>query len=86
MPATSGFRAPPDSHLALTGARLAVPIPDDISAIRRIDGALGMAWRLFLRETLETAFAAGYVTTGCVQLPGAGWHYLLVPGGQSHDL
>lgn len=84
VPATAGFRAPPEGQPTLEGTPLAVPIPDDIGAIRRVDGALGMAWRLFLRETLQTAFAAGYVTTDCVQLAGAGWHYLLVPSS-AHD-
>jgi len=85
-PVATGFRAPPENHPTLAGAPLAVPIPDDIGAIRRADGPLGMAWRLFLRQALETAFAAGYVATDCVQLPEAGWHYLLVAGGQREDL
>jgi len=72
----AGFRAPADTDLPLDGRPLAVPIPDDIAAIRRSDAGLGMAWRLSMRHCLIDAFAAGYVITDC--LPAAGeWHYLL---------
>ncbi len=71
------FQAPIEVDLPLDGRPIALPIPEDIAAIRRIDRALGMAWRLYVREHLERAFAAGYVMTDCLLLPGAGWHYLL---------
>lgn len=73
----SGFRAPVDVEPVLDGRPVAVPIPDDIAAIRRTDAGLGMAWRLAMRHYLEQAFAAGYVMTDCVLIDGAGWHYLL---------
>jgi chorismate synthase len=82
MPAPAGFRAPVDASPALDGAALAVPIPDDIGTIRLADDGLGMAWRLFMRETLVRAFAAGYVITDCIRIPGTGWHYLLMPADQ----
>jgi len=72
----SSFRAPADSELSLDGRPLALPIPDDIAAIRHSDAALGMAWRLFIRHHLEQAFAADYVIIDCVNLAGE-WHYLL---------
>ena len=84
----SNFRAPADGELSLDGRPLALPIPDDIAAIRRSDAALGMAWRLFMRHHLEQAFAAGYVITDCLNLAGE-WHYLLEQsqtGAPSHDL
>jgi len=84
----SGFRAPTDGQLSLDGRPLALPIPDDIAAIRRSDAALGMAWRLFMRHHLEQAFAAGYVITDCLNLAGE-WHYLLerqAAGRTYHDL
>ncbi len=71
------FRAPVEVEPTLDGRPVAVPIPDDIAAIRRSDAGLGMAWRLAMRQHLEQAFAAGYVMTECVQLGDAGWHYLL---------
>ena len=73
----AGFRAPVDTELRLEGTLLAVPIPDDIGAIRRADRELGMAWRLFMRRALESAFAAGYTMVDCIQLEEAGWHYVL---------
>ena len=78
---TAGLSAPGDTQPALDGAPLAVPIPDDIGAIRTADPALGMAWRLYMRATLETTFAAGYVIVECVNIPDAGWHYLLIANG-----
>ncbi len=71
------FRAPVDQEFVLDGRHVAVPIPDDIATMRRADHELGMAWRLFMRHTLESAFAAGYIMVDCIHLPGAGWHYLL---------
>lgn len=75
--AGSGFRAPVEVEPVLDGHPLAVPIPDDITAIRRADAGLGMAWRLAMRHYLERAFAAGYVMTDCAHIDGLGWHYLL---------
>lgn len=73
----SSFRAPVEAELPLDGRPLALPIPDDIAAIRRGDPALGMAWRMAMRAYLEQAFKAGYVMTDCLHLPGQGWHYVL---------
>ncbi|CAN5648336.1 GNAT family N-acetyltransferase [soil metagenome] len=71
------FRQPHAIDLRLDGAPLAIPLPDDISAMRRADQALGLTWRFYLRETLQKAFAAGYVMVDCIELLGQGWHYLL---------
>lgn len=73
----TAFRAPVDVEPILDGRPIAVPIPDDIAAIRRSDAGLGMAWRLAMRHHLEHAFAASYVMTDCVHIDGSGWHYLL---------
>jgi len=62
----------------LDGRPLAVPIPADIAHIRRTDRELSMAWRLYVREVLETAFAAGYMMVDCVHLGDHGWRYILV--------
>ncbi len=72
------FRQPMEVALKLDGAPLAVPIPDHIGAIRRADRALGMAWRLYVRNMLQTAFATGYTMVDCIHIPEQGWHYLLV--------
>ncbi|MCB0043967.1 MAG: hypothetical protein KDD92_00870 [Caldilineaceae bacterium] len=72
------FTAPGEKSPRLDGEPLALPIPDDIAAIRLADGALSLAWRLHLREWMEQAFAAGYTLVDCVAIPAKGWHYILV--------
>jgi predicted GNAT superfamily acetyltransferase len=74
----AGFMTPGNPTLILDGRPQAVPIPDDVGAIRRADSSLSMAWRLYLRTVLEEAFAAGYTMVDCVHLPGQGWRYILV--------
>jgi predicted GNAT superfamily acetyltransferase len=72
-----GLRQPVECEPRLDGTPIAVPIPADINRIRRTDQGLGMAWRLYMRERFESAFAAGYSVTVCVHLGEAEWHYLL---------
>jgi len=74
-----GFAVPAEDDLTFDGRPLALPIPDDIGAIRRADPGLAMAWRLAMRRWLTGAFDAGYAISDCVGLPAAGWHYLLLP-------
>lgn len=71
------FRQPHAASIPVAGAPVAVPVPDDIGAIRRHDPELGKTWRLYLRETFETLFSAGYCMVDCLELPGQGWHYIL---------
>lgn len=77
IPSASGFQAPVTVDLPLAGSPLAVPLPTDIAAIRRQDRELGLAWRFYIREVFEKAFAAGYNLVDCVHLPEHGWHYIL---------
>jgi len=72
-----GFQAPVQAKPILDGAPLAVPIPDDIAAIRAADGELSLAWRFYLRRVFEEAFAAGYTMVDCASLEGRGWFYML---------
>lgn len=79
----AGFPVPGDAILAGDGRPLAVPVPDDISLIRRSDRELSLAWRHFMRDVLETAFAGGYTLVDCIRLIAAdgtdqGWRYILV--------
>ncbi len=74
---TDGFQAPVETMLPLDGAPLAAPIPDDIAAIRAADSALSLAWRFYLRNVFEEAFAAGYTMGDCASLDGRGWFYVL---------
>jgi predicted GNAT superfamily acetyltransferase len=73
----SGFRGPVEVEVRLDGEPLAVPLPDDIAAVRRQDRELGLAWRFYIREVFEKAFAAGYNLVDCVQIAEQGWHYIL---------
>lgn len=75
----AGHVAPVDEEISYTGRMLAIPIPDDIAAVRRVDSGLGLEWRMFMRRVLETAFGQGYLLTDCVHLGESGWHYLLQP-------
>lgn len=73
----AGLQTPPATLPDPDGSPLALPLPDDIFAIRAADHTLGMAWRLWMRAALEGAFAAGYVLHNCRQLDDGGWRYLL---------
>ena len=74
----AGFDVPSETTLSHDGRPLAVPIPSDISTIRRADRELSLAWRFYLRSVLEEAFDAGYTMVDCVHLTNHGWHYILV--------
>jgi predicted GNAT superfamily acetyltransferase len=71
------FRAPPTAPLVLDGAPLALPIPDDIAALRRADRGLALAWRHTVRAQMEAAFAAGYTVVDCLHIDGRQWCYIL---------
>lgn len=71
------FRQPVSPVARFDGRPIALPIPADIGAIRRADAALSLAWRLFMRDVLERAFAEGYRMVDCAQLEPHGWHYIL---------
>lgn len=75
----SGLPQPRATKLQLDGTTIALPLPDDVAAIRRQDRALLLEWRLFVRAALEQAFASGYALVDCVQLPPHGWRYILMP-------
>lgn len=77
-----GLVWPVEVEPPLDGVPLAVPIPDDINLVRRMDRELGLAWRLYTRTVFEAAFAAGYTAVDCVHLADKGWHYLLVANPQ----
>lgn len=80
LPTTTGAHAlpqPVEQRVDFDGAPVAAPIPDDINLVRRMDQGLGLAWRLYLRELCEAAFAAGYRAVDCVRIGTQGWYYLL---------
>jgi predicted GNAT superfamily acetyltransferase len=61
----------------LDGGPIALPLPEDIYAIRSVDHALGATWRQWMREALESIFAAGYLLTDCVRHLDGQWRYVL---------
>jgi len=66
------------------GSPLAIPLPASVSALQRDDQDGLMAWRLYLRTTMQQAFAAGYAVIDCANLGDAlGWHYILLQNPQS---
>jgi predicted GNAT superfamily acetyltransferase len=71
------FRAPSDEPLALDGAPLALPIPEDIAALRHADRSLSLVWRHTVRAQMEAAFAAGYTVVDCLHIDGRDWCYIL---------
>jgi predicted GNAT superfamily acetyltransferase len=73
-----GLLMPPETLSLLDGSPLAVPLPDDIYVIRSADHALSMAWRLWMREALQEAFAAGYLLDDCLRGEDGIWRYLLL--------
>jgi predicted GNAT superfamily acetyltransferase len=73
----NGFLEPLDVMPASVGPPIALPIPEDIAAIRAIDGGLSMAWRMYMRHVLERTFSDGYRMTDCISIASRGWHYIL---------
>lgn len=74
-----GLAEPAPYHLQLDGRPIALPLPDDVAALRSQDNELLIAWRLFTREVFEGAFEAGYAMVDCLKLPQGAWHYILIP-------
>jgi len=74
-------RVPVAAQPRLDGRPLAVPIPDNLSSLRSAGGSLLVDWRLYQRELIESAFAAGYIMVDCVALFDLGVHYILIPDG-----
>jgi predicted GNAT superfamily acetyltransferase len=79
--AVGSLRKPVDREPSLDGAPLAVPIPEDIAAMRRLDRDLALEWRYYLRARLEQAFAVDYQIVDCLHIPVEGgheWCYVMV--------
>jgi len=59
------------------GETVLVSLPDDVVSLRQADPALGLQWRLAVREALTTSFEAG-LRVSAVTSAGA---YVLTPEG-----
>ena len=75
--AQSGFQTPVDATPSFNGDPIAVPLPDDIAAIRHVNSDLALRWRLYVREMLQSAIAAGYAMVDCVKIGDGGYYYIL---------
>jgi len=73
----SDFHRPLDVDLQLDAPHIAVPAPDDIAAIRQQDSARSLAWRLYIRNIFQTAFACNYLLVDCARLDDGNWYYIL---------
>lgn len=79
-----GFTVPMGDQPALDGRPVALPLPDDIAAIRRTSAELSLTWRLYVREVLQQAFSAGYQIIDCRSLKSAHYYYILAPKRKEH--
>lgn len=73
---------PPEAKPVYDGRPIAVAMPDDIAALRRLDRDVALEWRYYVRRQLEAAFAANYQVVDCLHVPapsGAEWCYVLTP-------
>lgn len=64
------FPRPSTSDTELEGSVLLLEIPPDISALRKHDDDLALAWRTHTRALFEEAFSKGYLITDFVYLKG----------------
>ena len=69
------LRAPQRPPPPPDGRPYAVPLPDNVDALRREGGSLLYDWRIFVREAAESCFRSGYALTDCARY-GSEWHYV----------
>ena len=67
--------APQGDPPAPDGRPYALPLPDNVDALRRAGGALLFDWRIFVRQAAESCFAAGYTLVDCIPIADE-WHYV----------
>jgi len=76
-----GFFVPPEKSAPLSHHRHFVQIPTHIDALKKVDMALAIAWRIHIRHLLELAFAEGYTIVDFVHQPGPGSSYYVIETG-----
>jgi len=69
------LRAPHGPPPQPDGRPYALPLPDNVDALRRAGGTLLFDWRFFVRQGAESCLAAGYALVGCILLEEE-WHYI----------
>ena len=70
------FVRPPNAVPPLEPARLLVEIPTNIQAVKKIDGALALAWRDYTRDLFTQTFAADYTAADFLFEEGRGYYVL----------
>lgn len=73
---SDGFNVPLKAEPLFNGSHVAVPLPNDIAAIRKANGELALMWRLYVREMLQAAFASEYVLVDCIRIKEE-YYYIL---------
>jgi predicted GNAT superfamily acetyltransferase len=63
FPLTEAATRPVQGRLPIEGKRLLIQIPASFQAMKSVDMALALDWRLHTRAGLEAAFRQGYVVT-----------------------
>lgn len=66
---TGDLPRPPQLPPASLQAPTLIEIPPNFQRIKRRDPALARAWRLYLRQVLQSAFAAGLSATALIRQP-----------------
>jgi len=77
-PGPDGTPQPPDSSSAVVeaGATVLVEIPADFLALKAVDPALALRWRLGTRAAFQRLFRQGYGVTDFVHAPDRGTYVL----------
>nr|BCX01767.1 MAG: chorismate synthase [Bacteroidota bacterium] len=76
---------PTDWHWPPEGERVSVCLPARLRAFRGQDPERDLAWRLHLRQILETAFEQGWALTDYLLAPDGLWgYYVLEPQERLH--
>lgn len=60
------------------GRPYALPLPDNVDALRQAGGTLLYDWRMFVRQAAESCYSAGYMLVDCLQIDQE-WHYIFAP-------
>ncbi len=68
-------RAPHGPPPTPDGRPYALPLPENVDALRRAGGTLLFDWRIFVRQAAESCLAAGYALSGCTLIEDE-WHYI----------
>ena len=75
LPVNPDLRAPLAPPPAPDGRPYALPLPDNVDALRRGGDTLLFDWRIYVRQAAEGCFAACYALVDCILIEDE-WHYI----------